>query len=205
MKTQVIGVIGGIGSGKTALCDYFAELGYPVIDTDQVAKDVVKPAQPGLIALIRQLGSDYLLANGELNRAKLRDIFFRNPSVKQQVEAILHPLIRQEVRHQIDQFRGKHALIFVAIPVVQQLNQPEYQLNRILLVEADQAQQLKRVQQRDKRPLEQIKAIMQQQANPEERRALADDVIENNTGLDDLHQQADIWLKQTLDRLGPIS
>ncbi|HEY9017056.1 dephospho-CoA kinase [Thiomicrospira sp.] len=205
MKTQVIGVIGGIGSGKTALCHYFNELGYPVIDTDQVAKDMVKPEQPGLVALIKQLGSGYLLANGELNRAKLRDTFFQDPEIKQQVEAILHPLIRQEVRRQIDQLKGKHALIFVAIPVLHQLNQPEYQLNRVLLVEADQTQQLKRVQQRDKRSFEQIKAIMQQQASPLERRALADDVIENNAGLGDLRQQADIWLKQTLDRLGPIS
>lgn len=198
MKTQVIGVIGGIGSGKSALCNYFAEQGYPVIDTDQVAKEIVKPKQPGLAALINQLGSDYLLSNGELNRRKLRDIFFDDPEIKQRVEAILHPLVRQTVRDKINHLRGKHALIFVAIPVIHQLNQPEYQLNQVLLVEADESQQLERVQKRDQLNLEQVKAIMQQQASPTERRALADDVIENKAGLKDLQHQADAWLKKTL-------
>lgn len=198
MKTQVIGVTGGIGSGKSALCDYFAQLGYPVIDTDQVAKELVKPKQPGLVALIKQLGSDYLQANGELNRDKLRDIFFHNPEVKQQVEAILHPLVRQTVRDQINQLRGHHHFIFVAIPVIHQLNQPEYQLDRVLLVEAEESQQLERVQNRDQRSPQQIKAIMQQQATPQQRRALADDVIENKAGLVDLHNQADAWLKANL-------
>lgn len=198
MKTQVIGVTGGIGSGKSALCDHFAQLGYPVIDTDQVAKELVKPKQPGLVALIKQLGSDYLQANGELNRDKLRDIFFHNPEVKQQVEAILHPLVRQTVRDQINQLRGHHHFIFVAIPVIHQLNQPEYQLDRVLLVEAEESQQLERVQNRDQRSPQQIKAIMQQQATPQQRRALADDVIENKAGLVDLHNQADAWLKANL-------
>ncbi|MBE0492933.1 MAG: dephospho-CoA kinase [Thiomicrospira sp.] len=205
MKSQVIGVTGGIGSGKSALCDYFAQLGYPVIDTDQIAKDIVKPNQPGLVALIKQLGSDYLQSNGELDRAKLRDTFFQDPLIKQQVEATLHPLVRQTVRDQINQLRGQHALIFVAIPVIHQLNQPEYQLNRVLLVEAEENQQLERVKNRDQRSPEQIKVIMQQQATPQQRRALADDVIENKAGLDDLHNQADAWLKQTLNRLGPVT
>lgn len=205
MKTQVIGVTGGIGSGKSVLCDYFAQLGYPVIDTDQVAKDIVQPNQPGLVALINQLGSDYLQTNGELNRDKLRDTFFHDPEVKQQVEAILHPLVRQTVRDQINQLRGQHALIFVAIPVIHQLNQPEYQLDRVLLVEAEEDQQLERVQNRDQRSLQQIKTIMQQQATPQQRRALADDVIENKAGLDDLHKQADAWLEQILNRLGPVT
>lgn len=198
MNTQVIGVTGGIGSGKTALCHYFAQLGYPVIDTDQVAKDIVQPKQPGLVALIAQLGPDYLQTNGELNRDKLRETFFNDPQIKNQVEAILHPLVRQTVRDQINQLRGQHSLIFVAIPVIHQLNQPEYQLDRVLLVEAEESQQLERVQSRDQRTTQQIKAIMQQQASPQERRALADDVIENKARLIDLHNQADAWLKAQL-------
>lgn len=198
MNTQVIGVTGGIGSGKSVLCDYFAQLGYPVIDTDHIAKVLVQPKQPGLVALIKQLGSDYLQTNGELNRTKLRDTFFRDPEVKHQVEAILHPLVRQTVRDQINQLRGQHAFIFVAIPVIHQLNQPEYQLDRVLLVEAEEDKQLERVQHRDQRSPQQIKAIMQQQASPQERRALADDVIENNADLVDLHNQADAWLKANL-------
>src|SRR5690554_2454528 len=101
MKPQIIGITGGIGCGKSALCDYFETLGYPVIDTDQVAKDLVQPGQPGLVAIIEVLGKDYLLQNGELNRDKLRQTFFNNPQIKQQVEAKLHPLVRQNVAQKI--------------------------------------------------------------------------------------------------------
>lgn len=199
MKTQVIGVIGGIGCGKSALCDYFAILGYPVIDTDQVAKDLVKPQQPGLVALIKVLGHDYLTENGELNRVKLREVFFSQPQIKQQVEAILHPLVRQAVRQQIDTLRGTTPLIFIAIPVIHQVKQPEYQLDRILLVECDQAKQLQRVRQRDGRSEQQIQAIIEQQASRAQRQALADDVIENNGDLNQLQQQADAWLVAFLE------
>ena len=198
MNSQIIGVIGGIGCGKSALCDYFARLGYPVIDTDQVAKDLVKPQQPGLVALINVLGDDYLTEQGELNRTKLREVFFSQPQIKQQVEAILHPLVRQTVRQQIDALRGTTPLIFIAIPVIHQVKQPEYQLDRVLLVECDQARQVERVRQRDGRTDAQIQAIIEQQASPQQRHALADDVIENNGDLSQLQQQADVWLLKLL-------
>lgn len=199
MNSQIIGVIGGIGCGKSALCDYFAGLGYPVIDTDQVAKDLVKPQQPGLQMLIEVLGRDYLTKQGELNRVKLREVFFSQPQIKQQVEAILHPLVRQTVRQQIDALRGTTPLIFIAIPVIHQVKHPEYQLDRVLLVECDQARQVERVRQRDGRTDAQIKAIIEQQASPQQRHALADDVIENNGDLSQLQQQADAWLFKLLE------
>jgi dephospho-CoA kinase len=199
MNSQIIGVIGGIGCGKSALCDYFAGLGYPVIDTDQVAKDLVKPQQPGLQMLIEVLGRDYLTEQGELNRVKLREVFFSQPQIKQQVEAILHPLVRQAVRQQIDALRGTTPLIFIAIPVIHQVKQPEYQLDRVLLVECDQARQIERVRQRDGRTDAQIQAIIEQQASPQQRHALADEVIENNGDLSQLQQQADAWLFKLLE------
>ena len=198
MKPQIIGITGGIGCGKSALCDYFETLGYPVIDTDQIAKDLVQPGQPGLVAIIEVLGKDYLLQNGELNRDKLRQTFFNNPQIKQQVEAKLHPLVRQNVAQKIAALRAEHRLIFIAIPVIHQLNQPEYQLDYVLLVECDAEKQLERVQQRDGRTPEQIQAIMQNQATPEQRQARADGIIYNNADLNSLHQQADAWLQQIL-------
>ena len=198
MQPQIIGITGGIGCGKSALCNYFSQLGYPVIDTDQVAKALVKPGQPGLVAIIEALGKDYLLQNGELNRDKLRQTFFNNPQIKQQVEAQIHPLVRQYVAQQIELLRPKHRLIFIAIPVIHQLNQPEYQLDYVLLVECDAEKQLERVQQRDGRTPEQIHAIMQNQATPEQRQARADGIIYNNTDLNSLHQQAYAWLQKML-------
>lgn len=200
MKTTVIGIIGGIGCGKSVLADYFVSLGYPVIDTDQVAKNLVKPQQPGLVALIKTLGDEYLADNGELNRAKLREVFFSQPQIKQQVEAILHPLVRQHVSEQINRLRGTTEFIFIAIPVLAQVRQPEYQLDRVLLVECDQEKQQQRVQMRDQRSHEQIEAIIAQQASPAQRLALADDVIENNGDLNQLHQQAEAWLTQIKQR-----
>lgn len=201
MKTRVIGIIGGIGCGKSALTGYFAHQGYAVIDTDQVAKNLVKPQQPGLVALIKTLGDEYLADNGELNRTKLREVFFSQPQIKQQVEAILHPLVRQHVCEQINRLRGTTEFIFIAIPVLAQARQPEYQLDRVLLVECDQEKQQQRVQMRDQRSHEQIEAIIAQQASRAQRLALADDVIENNGDLNQLHQQADSWLTQIKQRL----
>lgn len=192
---QIIGVTGGIGCGKSQLTNYFAELGYPVIDTDQVAKDIVKPAQPGLVAMIQLLGADYLLPTGELDRAKLRATFFDNPELKQNVEAILHPIIRQTVKQQVETLRADNRLIFIAIPVVNQLNQPEYQLDYVLLVECDQELQIERVKQRDKRTEQQIQQIIANQASRAERQAIADFIIENNGSQQQLKQQADNWLQ----------
>ena len=196
MNTRVIAITGGIGCGKSALCDYFSSQGYPVIDTDRVAKDLVAPQQPGLLALIDRLGSDYLTDQGELNRDKLRQTFFTDPQIKQQVESILHPMVRQTVRERIEALKTKQALIFIAIPVLHQLNQPEYQIDQVLLVECDPERQLARVTQRDQRSQAQIEQIIRQQATPEQRRERADDIIENNGSLAELHQQAETWLQK---------
>lgn len=196
---QIIGLTGGIGCGKTALAEYFIQLGFPVIDTDQVAKNIVEPEQAGLRALIKLLGNEYLMPSGELNRGKLRETFFVNQQLKQQVEGILHPIIRQTVREMVEKLRLDNRLIFIAIPVIHQLNQPEYQLDYVLLVECDEKLQKQRVAERDGRSQEQIQAIIQQQATPAERQKVADFIIYNNDGLAELHQQADDWLKKILD------
>lgn len=193
-KPQVIGITGGIGCGKSAIGEFFIQQGYPLIDTDQVAKQLVSKNQPGLVSIIQQLGEDYLTADGELNRSKLAQRFFSDPELKHQIEALLHPMVREFVRAEIEKLKPKHALIFVAIPVLNQLNQPAYQIDHVLLVECDQAQQIQRVQQRDQRSVEQIQQIIAQQASPAQRLARADTVIYNHTDLADLHRQAEAWL-----------
>lgn len=195
---QIIGVTGGIGCGKSVLFDYLQTLGYPVIDTDQVAKDLVKPQQPGLVAITEVLGDEYLLASGELDRVKLSQTFFDDPTIKQQVEQRLHPLIRQTVAQKIQALRPKHRLIFIAIPVIHQLNQPEYQLDYVLLVECDLQQQLARVKQRDGRSAEQIHSIIKSQATPAERREIADAILFNHGSIEELTIQADAWLEKIL-------
>ncbi|UQB42599.1 dephospho-CoA kinase [Thiomicrospira microaerophila] len=204
LNNQVIGVTGGIGCGKSAVCDYFADQGYPVIDTDLVAKQLVSKGQPGLVEIISLVGKGYLTAQGELDRKKLATVFFSQPQLKQQIEAVLHPMVRQAVRAQIEQLKPHHRLIFIAVPVLQQLNQPEYQIDHVLLVECDTQQQITRVQQRDQRSAEQIQQIIQQQAPPAQRLAIADSVINNNRDLAHLHTQAKAWLFKIIqDRIIP--
>ncbi|WFE67831.1 dephospho-CoA kinase [Thiomicrospira sp. R3] len=193
-SSQIIGVTGGIGCGKSAVCNVFENLGYPVIDTDQVAKRLAEPEQPGLVAMIELLGKDYLTPEGTLDRKKLADAFFSQPELKQQIEAILHPLVRQTVRQQIEQLKPHHRLIFVAIPVLNQINQPEYQIDHLLLIECDEQLQIQRVQQRDQRSLAQIQQIIKQQAPRQQRQQRADSILTNNTSLQDLEQKALAWL-----------
>ncbi|WP_232504006.1 dephospho-CoA kinase [Thiomicrospira microaerophila] len=197
-KPMIIGITGGIGCGKSAVCKVFEKQGYPIIDTDQVAKQLVEPQQPGLVAMIALLGEAYLTPEGTLNRKKLADAFFSQPELKQQIEAILHPLVRQTVRQQIEQLKPHHRLIFVAIPVLNQINQPEYQIDHLLLIECDEQQQIQRVQQRDQRSLTQIQQIIKQQAPRQERQQCADSILTNNTSLEALEQKALAWLSTQL-------
>ncbi|MEA3404636.1 MAG: dephospho-CoA kinase, partial [Pseudomonadota bacterium] len=90
-----IGLTGGIGSGKSAVCDLFSDFGIPIIDTDQIAREVVQPNSPGLVEIAKQLGEQFITKQGELNRPKLRETIFKDPQKKQILESILHPLIRQ--------------------------------------------------------------------------------------------------------------
>jgi dephospho-CoA kinase len=193
-KPQIIGITGGIGCGKSAVGQFFVEQGFPLIDTDQVAKQLVRKNQPGLVAIIALVGESYLTPDGELNRPKLAQSFFSQPNLKQQIEALIHPLVRQSVKTRLEELKPLYPLIFIAIPVLNQLNQPEYQIDHVLLIECDQAQQIQRVQQRDQRSLDQIEQIIAQQASPQARLARADSVIYNNAELEDLQSQAKAWL-----------
>lgn len=193
---KIIGVIGGIGCGKSAFCDYVAQAGYPVIDTDQVAKQLVAPGQEGLVKLIELIGEDYLTKDGELDRVKLRQSFFADAQLKTQIEQLIHPLVRQAVAQQLQSLVAHHSMIFIAIPVVHQVKQPAYQIDKTVLIECDESTQLQRVQQRDQRDEAAVKAIIAQQASREQRQALADDILHNNHSLDQFHQSIDLWLKQ---------
>lgn len=195
-KPQIIGVTGGIGCGKTSLTDYFAQLGYPVIDTDQLAKDLMQPKAAGLTAVIEKFGKEYLLEDGSLNRKKLAELIFNNPAKKLELEAVLHPQIRLTAKNLIEEYRPDNSLIFIAIPVIHQLNQPEYQLDYVLLVECDKSNQLARVYNRDGRSSEQIEAIIAQQSTPTQRKEVADYIIYNQGTLKELYQQADTWLEK---------
>lgn len=182
----VIGLTGGIGSGKTTVANFFAALGVPVIDTDQLARDVVVPNSPALIKIIARHGPDILLPDKSLNRQKLREIIFKDASERQWLEQLLHPLIRKAMQEKITALTEPYCI--VVIPLLAE-TAPNELIDRVLVVDAPEKEQLLRTQQRDQLSHEAVKAIIQAQAHREKRLAIADDIIMNNGDLAHLQRQ----------------
>lgn len=201
---KIIGLTGGIGSGKTTVCKLLAQHGFPIIDADEIARQVVAPGTPGLQSVIRLFGQQYLQKDGHLNRAKLRDRIFNDPQQKDQLESLLHPLIHQQLLKEIQfhrQVQNGQACpkwIFVAIPLlvekIRNEQKPDY-LDEIWVVDCSEEDQMKRASQRDGQSPEQIKRIMNQQASRTQRLQWADRVIHNKGDLNDLQQQISNLLK----------
>lgn len=194
MTKFVVGVTGGIGSGKTTICNSFAARhGVPVIDADVVAREVVMPGQPGLDEIITVFGEEVLDVNGNLDRSKLRQIVFENDAQRHRLENILHPLIRQRMQAYIAAADGPYCL--VAIPLLAEGGRRDF-LDRILVVDCPTELQIDRVKKRDQLTERDVIAIMRSQVTREERRRLADDIIVNDGNsptvlterVDELHQ-----------------
>ncbi|KJF81190.1 dephospho-CoA kinase [Photobacterium angustum] len=173
----VIGLTGGIGSGKTTVANLFADnYGIDIIDADIVAREVVEPNTAGLNAIIKKFGADILLEDGTLNRAKLREAIFSQPELKQWLNELLHPLIREKMLHDIKLSKSPYCLLVVPLMVENNL---QTLTNRLLVVDVDEQTQIERTQQRDNVSVEQIKNILASQATRQQRLDAADDVIIN--------------------------
>ena len=186
----VVGITGGIGSGKTAVSDRFGELGVPVIDTDVISKELVEPGFPAFEEIVEAFGSRVVGNDGQLNRAILRKIVFEDPSKRQQLEEILHVKIRAEVFHQLDALDCAYCVI--VIPLLAE-SKRKYPLDRVLVVDASTDLQLARAEIRGQQSREELEQIIQSQATREERLALADDVIENSGSIDELLESVNFY------------
>ncbi len=192
----IIGLTGGIGSGKSTVSQLLSEYNIPTIDTDTIARTLVQPNTQGLHEVVKQFGTHLLNTDGTLNRAQLRTLIFNDPQKKATLEAILHPLIQTEVQKQITKLKQHSpppSIILVAIPLLVESIQknghtPDY-LDQIWVVDTSVEQQLKQACQRDQSSPEQIQKIIDQQASRQERLAIADVIITNTGNLNDLHQQ----------------
>ncbi len=182
-----IGLTGGIASGKSTVAQRFAELGIPVVDADVAAREVVAPGTPGLARVIERFGP-VVAQNGELDRRALRQLIFNDPSARQDLETILHPLIRAAMEHSAETAVGPY--IVMAIPLLVESG-ARGRVDRILVVDVDEAVQLQRVQARDGGSLDQARAILASQAGRDARLAAADDVILNSGTVTDLRQAVD--------------
>ncbi len=193
MADFIIGLTGGIGSGKTAVSDRFAELGITVVDADVISRDVVKPGTPALEKIRRHFGEEILQKNGSLDRAQLRQRIFTSQAEKHWLESLLHPLIAEETLRQLANAEGRYA-IYVSPLLVESQQTTFY--HRLLVVDASKELQLQRTMQRDNNDAEQVSRIIASQASREQRLSCADDIIENDSDIatlknnvDKLHQQ----------------
>lgn len=183
---MLIGLTGGIGSGKSAAASMFADLGISTIDVDQAARQVVAPGQPALQSIAEHFGPQVLQADGSLDRKRLRELVFAAPQQRRWLEQLTHPLIRQLVNQQID--NASSAYVMLVSPLLVESGQHK-RCDRILVVDVPPELQLARTRSRDGASSEQIQAIMQAQLSREQRLAHADDVINNSASLEHLQQQ----------------
>jgi dephospho-CoA kinase len=178
-----IGLTGGIGSGKSTVANLFKALGVPVYDTDVIARELVEPGQPALEQIIIIFGTDIIDATGHLDRQKLKQRIFANDEERNKLEAILHPRIRESLLAKLNSCTAPYCIAVIPLLVEKHWQQV---VDRVLLVDVSEATQIRRTHQRDQLSDEVIKRIIDSQANREQRLAVADDVIDNNSTPDQL-------------------
>jgi dephospho-CoA kinase len=185
-NAYVVGVTGGIGSGKTAVTRYLADKGITVVDADLAARIVVQPGRAALQAIAGHFGAHLIQTDGQLDRAALREIIFTDAAERHWLEQLLHPLIRQEIIHQLQQATSPYRIL--VSPLMVETDQQQL-VNRLLVVDVPRAVQIERTLKRDAVSRGQVEATLNSQASREQRLAAADDVVENSGSLAALHQQ----------------
>ena len=186
---MIIGLTGGIGSGKSAASDWFASQGITVVDADIVAREVVQPHQPALAQIIQTFGHWTILPNGELDRKALRNYIFKYPKARKQLEAITHPLIRQRIIQQLQASKSPYTIL--VSPLL--LETDQYKLvDRILLIDTSVELQQERTTLRDGQTKEQIQTIIDAQMSRVNKQQRADDIVLNDQDLSYLFAQLDI-------------
>ncbi|MBV7437819.1 dephospho-CoA kinase [Aeromonas encheleia] len=175
----VVAITGGIGSGKTTVANQFATLGIEVIDADLIAREVVEPGTPALTAIANHFGPGILDEQGRLDRRVLRERIFSEPAAKHWLNALLHPLIRSEMLRQCAAASSPYCLLVVPLLVENRLMALA---DRVLVIDVDEATQIERTCRRDGVSRAQAEAILAAQASRAERLAVADDVLDNQSG-----------------------
>lgn len=193
----VVGITGGIGSGKSALTTQLQQFGIHVVDADIVAREVVQPGTPALRKISSHFGSDILNRDGELDRASLRQRVFSHPEDRQWLETLLHPIIRAETIKQLKQASSPYTIL--ASPLLLETDQHEL-TQHIVLVDVPIELQINRTMARDNNNEEQVRAIIAAQMSREEKQQRANTIINNDADLQALYNQA-ADLHKTLQRL----
>ncbi|HLU62189.1 MAG TPA: dephospho-CoA kinase [Gammaproteobacteria bacterium] len=197
-----VALTGGIASGKSTAAARFRELGVPVIDTDRIARDVVEPGAPGLDALVGHFGEDILDDAGRLDRATLRARIFSHPEDRRQVDALLHPLILEQLERELATLETPYAII--EIPLLAEGGFAS-RFDRVLVIDVPEETQIARLMARDGSTREQAEQALAAQASREARLKVATDVIVNDAGIDALHDAVTRQHERYLELAGPFA
>ena len=189
-KPWILGLTGGIGSGKSAAAQHFIDLGVHLVDADNAARWVVEPGRPALAKIVEHFGAQVLQANGELDRSALRGLIFQDSEQRRWLETLLHPLIGQEIISYLARAESPYAILVSPLLV----ESGQYKMTqRVLVIDAPEQLQIQRTMQRDSTSEEQVQAILKAQASREQRLSHADDVLIND--------RDPAWLKREVERL----
>lgn len=193
----VVGVTGGIGSGKTAVTDRLQQLGITVVDADLAARVIMEPGRPALAAVAEHFGRDILMPDGQLDRAALRKIVFADPAERQWLEALTHPLIGEEIRSQLAAADSPYVVL--ASPLLLETSQRAF-CDLVVVVDVPESVQVERTMARDDNDEDQVRRIIGAQMPREQRLQAADEVIDNSGNLEDLRRQVDALHDKLLAR-----
>ncbi|WP_352296859.1 dephospho-CoA kinase [Pseudoalteromonas sp. 20-MNA-CIBAN-0454] len=180
INNWVLGLTGGIGCGKTAVSNMLEALGICVVDADIIARQVVEPGSEGLKAIVAHFGADILLADGNLNRSALRELVFSNTEYKNWLNALLHPLIRQQIITDLNNATSPYVILVA--PLLFENGLDKY-CNRTLLIDVPKNVQIERTVKRDNISLEQVNSIIAAQMSREQKQQQADDILDNDRSL----------------------
>jgi len=189
MNPYLIGLTGGIGSGKSTAAELLARAGAGVIDTDAIAHALTAPGGAAMRSLIGEFGPAIATKNGALDRAVMREMAFADPTVRRRLEAILHPMIHAEVDRQIAALAPTFPYLVLVVPLLIETGTYRERIDRLAVVDCPEALQIARVRARSQLPEATIRAILAAQASREARLAVADDIIDNSTTLSALTAQ----------------
>ena len=187
MKPYTIGLTGGIGSGKSAVAALFAKQGIAVIDTDEIAHELTRPGGAAIEPIRAAFGAGAIGADGALDRAKMRKLVFGNLAEKKELEAILHPLIREESLRRGERASSPYSILVIPLLAEGGIDRSRYE--RVLVVDCTEAQQIERVMRRSGLSEGEVRDILAAQATRQQRLALADDVIDNRGPPEALERQ----------------
>ncbi|MCH4889450.1 dephospho-CoA kinase [Acidaminobacter sp. JC074] len=195
IQSKIIGLTGGIASGKSTVSEYLASKGIPIVDADLVSRQVVEPGSAGLSQIVEVFGQD-ILSDGRLNRKALRQLIFSDDKMRLKLNSILHPIIHDEILRQLDGYRGKHPIVVFDAPLLIENNLMSM-VDELWVVSVEESLQVDRVMKRDHVSKEQAISIIDKQMSLEEKLKFAHVVLDNSKDMAYLYAQIEKHLEMT--------